>query len=223
MVYLNKNIFINIKSLEFNILKIVEDKVQNELYYVDNITDEKKERIKINILKEVKMEIRKDNFIYRSMADNRCIFKHKNGKNDGHFCHKNITKNGDSKNFLCTKHNKNHIPSKKRLKENKKQVQRNNNIINNNIVCNIRKIDSLHIIKSKLITKKNISLKNNINNNIFRKKFNFYKYYYILNENEKVKYENYENEKDFILDSKKDERTILYNYHNNIHKPFHVF
>lgn len=230
MVYLNEKVFVNIKSLELNILKIVEDKVQNELYYVDNITDEKKERIKNNILKEVKIEIKRDLFLYRIMADDRCTYKHRHGKNEGYFCHNNITKNGDHKKYLCRTHNRNHIPKKKEK----------HNISNKNMSIS-KSIKLIDINKNKILSswsknnfennysKKVKSLNNNINNSIFRKKFNFYKYYYILNKNynEKVK----ENGNHLILDSKKDERTILYNYHNNIktlssigkHNPIDVF
>lgn len=215
MVYLNKIVSVNIESLEKNILEIIGNTLSNELDYINNISDDRKKNHKDNILKEIKKSIKMDYFLYRIMADNKCIYKHKNGKNDGYFCHNNITNNGDSKKYLCRTHNRNHIP-KKREKHNISNKNGLDPLISNSI--NLIDINKNKSLSSGLrnISKDAKSLNNNIknNNSIFRKKFNFYKYYYILNKNynEKVK----ENGNHLILDSKKDERTMIYNYYNNI-------
>lgn len=80
-----------------------------------------------------------DNFIFINMNDNLCGHKYKKGKQEGHFCCKKITVNGDKSNYVCTKHNKNHIP-KKRIKKGIKNTTKSisnstvNTIINNNII-----------------------------------------------------------------------------------------
>lgn len=221
MVYLNKIVSVNISKLELIILEKIDKQIENELYYINDIKNEAKENIKKNILKEIKNEIKNDNFIYRIMADNKCTYKHKNGKKDGYFCHNNITNNGDSKKYLCRTHNRNHIP-KKREKHNISNKNGLDPLISKSIesIKNNINSDAISTDKSNNNYSKNVlslkvkSLNNNIDNSIFRKKFNFYKYYYILNKNynEKVK----ENGNHLILDSKKEERTILYNYYNNI-------
>lgn len=141
MVYLNKIVSVDIKKLEKLILEKVNDAIKNELYYVDNIENKVKETINRNIVKEIKNQIKKDNFLYRIMDDNKCVFKHKRGKHDGKFCCNNITKNGDKKEYLCRRHNKSHIP------KHRKDINKQNNNINENIS----------------ISKSIESIKNNIN------------------------------------------------------------
>jgi hypothetical protein len=171
MVYLNEKVLVDIKSLEMNILMIVEEQIENQLDYIHNITDKKKETVKNNIIKKVKKEIRRDLFLHRIMAEDRCTYKHNVGKKDGHFCHNKITKNGDEKRYLCRVHNKNHIPIKKikcnnsdknisinksiHLVNNNKINYTNNNIdankkdndLYNNIICKYKEMDKYYNIK----------------------------------------------------------------------------
>ena len=165
MVYLNKVISINIKSLEDTILEKLEKAIQDELYYVDDINEIKKEKIQTNILKEIKNEIEKDNFIYRVMDEKKCVFKHRRGKNEGYFCHKNITKNGNYKEYLCRSHNKYHVPIKK-------NIQKVDNYKNSDISLNkpISKpnvnSNKIMLYNSSAINKQKIILKNKNKYNI---------------------------------------------------------
>lgn len=175
MVCLNETISVNMKELSKLILEKVNQAIEDELYYVDDIKDDKKEIIKNRILKEIKTQVKNDNFIYRIMANNRCTYKHKHGKHDGFFCHKNITKNGDSKKYLCRTHNKFHIP---KSRKNINNIEDNNKIINKftieksiNLIKNdidhypeqLQKINktSLNIINDNSIYQKKL-FKNNI-------------------------------------------------------------
>lgn len=157
MVYLNKVISINIKSLENIILEKLENAIQDELFYVDNINEDKKENIKNNILKEIKNQIKTDYFIYRIMDEKKCVFKHSRGKNEGYFCHKNITKNGNHKEYLCRIHNKYHVPIKKNIKnvDNYKvsDISVNESIEKTNVNNKIMLYNSSAINKQRIILK----------------------------------------------------------------------
>lgn len=177
MVYLNENVSINIKLLEKILMEKLGNIVEHELYYIDNIDDEKKDKITKNILKEIKNEIKKDIFIYRIMDDKKCTFKHSRGNKDGYFCCKNITHNGDKDKYLCRIHNKYHISTKKNIKRDDNYKVSDNNIsisksvnittINNN-KNSLYKLPSIQyqniIFKNKMKKNKyyikNINLKN---------------------------------------------------------------
>lgn len=175
MVYLNKNVFVDIKKLEINLLKIIEDKVVNELDYVHNINDKKKERVKSNIIKEIKNEIRKDYFLYRIMASDRCVYKHKYGKNDGKFCCKRITANGDKNQYVCTLHNRNHIPQKKEINtsNNNILISKSIHLIDNNKLIN-ESIKDIPYKCNKVISSEDTSSISNLN------QINKYKKNYII-------------------------------------------
>lgn len=157
MVYLNKVISINIKSLENIILEKLENAIQDELFYVDNINEDKKENIKNNILKEIKNQIKTDYFIYRIMDEKKCVFKHSRGKYEEYFCHKNITKNGNHKEYLCRIHNKYHVPIKKNIKnvDNYKvsDISVNESIEKTNVNNKIMLYNSSAINKQRIILK----------------------------------------------------------------------
>lgn len=172
MVYLNKVVSVNIKSLEKLILEKVHEAVQNELYYVD-IKNEMKEKINKNILKEIKNKIKTDNFIYRIMDDEKCVFKHNRGKYDGYFCCNKITKNGNKKEYKCRKHNKSHVPKPRNNNikdnipfQNKDSISQSINLTKKNIYNyeELQQKDNkpINIINSYDIYKKN-KFKNNIN------------------------------------------------------------
>lgn len=164
MAILNDIISLNIKELKKEILKSVEEEIDHELYYLDEINEDRKKILKKNILKNMKIKINTDNFIYTVMDKNICTFKHTRGKKDGHFCCKKITKKGDKKKFVCRTHNKNHIPNKKikHLKdkslENKKvneKVDHEKNNENYNYFDNEKhNINNIDLIKVKKIMKK---------------------------------------------------------------------
>lgn len=140
--------------------------IEDELYYIDGIKDEKKNRIKNNIIKEMKKKFESDNFIYLILHDDHCTFKHTRGQNDGKFCCKKITENGDKKNYLCRTHNKNHIPQK-RITNNKinsdKYVDNNKDNSLNNYSIEVSEPDNPNIIS---ISKTIYLIKDDIENNI---------------------------------------------------------
>lgn len=194
MVYLNKVISVNIKLLEKWVLEKLGNEIEDELDYVHNITDERKEKIKNNILKRMKYEMKKDNFVYRIMDEKKCVYKHKIGNKDGYFCHKNITKNGDKNEYLCRIHNKHHVPEKKIIKN--IPIKDSINIIkeNRNKINNIIKNKTSEDISSTKNKKENdnvLSLNNILNNDKplllnKNKSNNIYKY---LTLNSEYKYE----------------------------------
>ena len=184
MVCLNNNIPMDYSKMKNVILLELDNIIKNELYYIDEINETKKDRIKDNIIKEMKNQFNSDLFIKRMMNDNHCIFKHKTGKNDGKICCKKITKNGDKRNYVCTSHNKNHIP-KKKIKPNDKYKG-----------INIEK--SIKLIDKEIKIKPNIEIINsieksgqenvNVKNIIYRK--NSFKSIFNLNNNIICKYKN---------------------------------
>lgn len=153
MVVLNKVLNINIDQMKKNIINEIYEIIDHEFYYIDNVHNDKKEIMKNSIIKQIKDKLNTDNFMYRIMADNRCIYKHKYGKQDGHFCHKNITKNGDSKKYLCRTHNKNHVPNKKIKYNNDKNISIKKSIQ----LINVNKMDNVN-------NKNNVLIKNDIKN-----------------------------------------------------------
>lgn len=162
MVYLNKMINIDMKELEMVLLEKMSNIIEHDLYYINEINENQKEIIKNNMIKEIKKEIKNDNFIFRIMAKDRCTFKHNRGKHDGSFCHKHITNNGDKINYLCTIHNKNRITKKKikyNLSEKTISINKSIKMINN-------------INKSDILFKKKINNNKLINKNIYIKGFN---------------------------------------------------
>lgn len=190
MVCLNNNIPMDYSKMKKVILLELDNIIKNELYYIDEINDNKKDRIKDNIIKEMKNKFNSDLFIKRMMNDNHCIFKHKTGKNDGKICCKKITKNGDKRNYVCTSHNKNHIP--------KKKIKLNDKYKDINIEKSIKSIDKEIQIKPSISIKKSIENcgheKVNDKNIIYRKyrKFikNSFKSILNLNNNIICKYKN---------------------------------
>lgn len=104
------------------------------------------------------------------MNSNNCTYKHKWGKNDGYFCHNKITCNGDKHNYLCTKHNKNHVP-KKRIKYN---ISERNISINSSVKLITKDNKSNFLIKKKFNNNKFI------NKNIYIKSFDIKKLKTIL-------------------------------------------
>lgn len=164
MVYLNKIVSVDIKILENIILEKMEEKIENELDYVHNINDARKDQIKKNILKEMKLEIKKDIFIYRIMDRNKCVYKHKRGKHNGKFCHNNITNNGDSKKWLCRTHNKNHVPKPKIINKNNEYIKNNTNL---EIISSITNINE----NTKLPPRSKNKFKNNFKSNLKNKTY----------------------------------------------------
>lgn len=111
MVVLNETIEFSVKKLRNNLSLTVKEFLKEALdYYIDKKNIEK---ILKNTEKFIKNKIIEDHFIYINMNDNLCTHKFKRGKRDGEYCCKRITKNGDKSKYICTKHNKGHIPKKK--------------------------------------------------------------------------------------------------------------
>lgn len=189
MGYLNENLSINVKKLGKNIEKELDFIIYNELYYALDISEEKMQKIKNNIIKEMKNQIRTEYFMYKIMDENKCVYKHNRGKNDGFFCHKKINtkiKEG-TKDFLCCTHSKKHIPKKRKVINNIeynnhdlgtqiiKEKGQNENIISKNIerlgklpnnseiikyINNKNNLDKFGLFQNKTNIKKNFNNKN---------------------------------------------------------------
>lgn len=141
MVCLNTNISFNKLKLKNNIQKELLNEINDNFHLCggfglvkleDNIKLELNQIIisKINKLVEKKINdlFSNDYFIYKNMDDNKCTYKFKKGKNEDNFCCKNITKNGNKSKYVCTKHNPEHIPKKRNIK-NKSSKNKNSNVI----------------------------------------------------------------------------------------------
>lgn len=145
---LNKKLPINLHQMKTILLNEINYIIDDKLYFLDvifeclkkelkNDEDEynnKIKKLKDNIIKEIRNKFNCDNFIYRIIDNNHCGFKHKRGKRDQEFCCKKITKNGNKDKYVCTTHNKDHIPNKRKdkndllLKINDKDEIQNNEI-----------------------------------------------------------------------------------------------
>lgn len=111
MVVLNDNICFSMKKLRSYLSSDVRNFVCRALEYYLN--DEKINKIAKDTENYIKDKLLDDYFIYLTMDDNLCTYKYRRGKKDGNYCCKKITKNGNKKKFVCTKHNPDHIPTKK--------------------------------------------------------------------------------------------------------------
>lgn len=182
MTCLNNKLQINIKQLKKIFIEEIDYIIDNELYYIDDkkIDENRKIKLKNNIIKEIKNKFNSDNFICRIMDDNYCIFKHKRGKNDGNFCTKKINTNlekGIKKDYLCCTHSKKHIPKKRKINKDlevseiKKSIEPvifdNKEIISDKSRNrNINFENKFEKVKNKLVSKKmEINDKNIIFNN----------------------------------------------------------
>lgn len=201
MVCLNRKLPINLIQMRTELIKEIDYIIDNKLYFLDVIfsslkndikNDENKynnkiDKLKNNIIKEIKNKINADNFIYRIIDDDHCTFKHKRGKNEGHYCSKKINTNleGQKKDYLCCTHSKKHVPKKKGINKGNHTSPSNNITINLNDIKNVDKYSqpnnclnirkSLHdksnYIKKNIKNKKNTYVNSSILNS-FKKSIN---------------------------------------------------
>lgn len=111
MVCLNDKLPIDFLKMKKILISELDSVIEDELYYIDDMKKENKKKIKINIVKNFKEKINMNHFVYMIIHKNHCTYKHTRGKKDGEFCCKKITKHGDINEYVCTTHNKNHIPT----------------------------------------------------------------------------------------------------------------
>jgi hypothetical protein len=104
------------KKVLFYELEYILEKSLNYIFEENEWKENKIEKTVKNIIKEFNNKFYSDNFLSRLIHPEYCIFKHKRGKNDGNFCCKKITNNGDKDKYLCTIHNKNYISINKKNK-----------------------------------------------------------------------------------------------------------
>lgn len=157
MVCLNKKVPIDIKRMKKEFILELDSIVENELYYMEGIKEKSKVILKSNIIKRMKNQMDMDLFIYKIMDENHCTFKHRNGKNDGNICCKNITKYGNRKKYVCRIHNKDHIPNKKNNSNNieiEKSIK-SRDIRNDENFEKIRKIQKINKFNNNIIDIKN--------------------------------------------------------------------
>lgn len=156
MVCLIKKLPVNLNKMRTVLIDEIDNIINHELYYLDitfpglktdikndeNKYNNKINRIKNNIIEEIRKKMNTDYFLYRIIDDGHCTFKHNRGKNDGNFCCKKIKTNliDDKKDYLCCTHSKKHIPKKKDINKNNhnsNDISINNSIklidINNNL------------------------------------------------------------------------------------------
>lgn len=131
MVVLNKYISFEKIRLNNNLNKYINENIR--LDFILNLDEIIIEKIKMKINKTINEFFENDYQIYNSMNNNHCTYKHRKGMKEGHYCCKKITKNGNKKKYLCTKHNPEHIPEKKAKKAKIMEITKinNNRIINN--------------------------------------------------------------------------------------------
>lgn len=144
MVCLNEKLPINIKRMKNVMIEEIDFIIEHELFYLDNIKidENRKNKLKNNIIKEIKNQFNFDLFIYRIIDDEHCSFKHKRGSKDGHFCCRKIKKNKQDGSYLCATHNKNNIKNKRKTSisdikesvENSISLNFNNTQENKNII-----------------------------------------------------------------------------------------
>lgn len=171
MVCLNPVISFDKLKLQNNLIEKITGDVENNfyLYKLDHLKlDSKiKTEITVDIVKNVNKIIKEsiknsfsnDYFIYVNMDDNLCVHKFKKGNKEGYFCCKKITKNGDKNNYVCTKHNKDHKPKKRKNKNLKiSKICENNN---KHIDLDINKKIVINNNRNRIFKKK---LKNNKKN-----------------------------------------------------------
>lgn len=168
--------------------------INDVLFYVDDIKNEKKEKIKKNIISEFKNRINNNNIIERIIHKDHCIHKYNKGKKDGYICCKKITINGNKKKYVCTIHNKDHISKKKIIKNDTNNISINKSIslFNKNNEANIISTLSNSSVNKKYIKLKKLSFtEKHKNKNIS----NYIKNFNIINFNKEIKnfYNNYEN------------------------------
>lgn len=169
MDYLNEKIPVNLKKMKVELLKEIDFIIEHQLYFLDVIfptlkndlkEDEDKfnnkiNKFKKNIIKEFKNQIDTDNFVYKIIDNKHCIHKYGRGKKRNSFCCKRITNNGDDKKYVCTIHNKNHIPKIKqnKIKENLKIVPSRPKIEKFRNIDNVNNINSNINIKEDILSK----------------------------------------------------------------------
>lgn len=171
MVCLNKNISFNVKSLRNKLTLEMKSFIDD---YDHLLKDEKYVlSLKNNIEKKIKELFWDNHFIYLTMNNDMCSFKHKRGKNEGFICSKLIKTNieDNKKDYLCCTHSKKHIPKKRKIikdlevSEIKKTIEpvifdnkeiisdksRNRNIILEN---KFEKVENVGKVENKLVSKK---------------------------------------------------------------------
>lgn len=127
MVCLNDKLPIDYNRLRSLFAEELSNIIEYEIYYIDGLKHEKKEKIKNNIINAFKNKMNSNFIIEQVIHKDNCIYKYKKGKKDDMVCCKKITKNGDKYKYVCTTHNKNHIPKPKNSIE-KSETNNYNNI-----------------------------------------------------------------------------------------------
>lgn len=154
MVCLNETISFEKKKLKNTLIDKLNESVK--LNFELDINKDIIEKIMNNNKNKIEELFSSDYFIDITMNRNICSHKIKKGKMEGYLCCKKITINGSKKNYVCTKHNKDHIPKRKKNKK--------DNFINSpNYILNK---SSKKIFKKEYI--KNINFKNK---KVFKNKF----------------------------------------------------
>jgi hypothetical protein len=117
MVYLNKFINFNVNKLKNNLVNELNQIIKLDFEF--DLDSSIINKINKSINNKMKECFDSDHFINVNMDNNVCIYKHKRGNKNGYFCHRKINTNlnGEKDDFLCVKHSKKHIPTKRITKD----------------------------------------------------------------------------------------------------------
>lgn len=114
MVILNEHIRFNINGLRKRLSQDIGELIRHSLEFY--MKKEQIEKVADKVEKRIKNKLIEDHFVYLNMDDNLCTYKFKRGKHYGKYCCRKINTNlppFSSKDYLCTRHSKIHIPKKR--------------------------------------------------------------------------------------------------------------
>lgn len=171
MPCLNKKLVVDFHKMKSVFVQELENIINNEFYYIDVVTNEKKYKIKNIIVKDFKNKINENNIIEKIIPDNHCIHKYKRGNKEGNYCCNKIRTNlykNDKKDYLCCKHSKKHIPKKRNTKNDTdiNLLNENKNVLQKYIVSETLKDDNKKTNYKYKNENKNNYLQKHINKNI---------------------------------------------------------
>lgn len=160
MVCLNENISFNINSLKKELILEMKKLIS---FSFNTLLEEEKVNLsnneKVTFLEEkienkVTSLFHNDNFIYLTMNNKHCSFKHQRGNNEGYFCSKKIRTNleGQKKDYLCCLHSKKHIPKKR------KEKKKNNHTTYDQVIPSVKNVEPFLEDKKEEKEKPNIEL-----------------------------------------------------------------
>lgn len=162
MVCLNENISFNKINLKNNLNNEMIQHIR--LNFELDLNKDMMEKIIRSVKNKFNDLFSSNHFIYLNMNNNLCTHMFRKGKKEGYFCCKKINSNGDKHEYVCTKHNKKHIPKKKIMKKNNNFSNEKNKV---NIKIDKSKKDYINVLDVKSNNKRILKNKRkNINKKV---------------------------------------------------------